>query len=88
MEDLGKIRIEYKKDNNVIRIYNSPFVCSLVINGKVVDQYMGAVAKPFILHGTIESDNETIYVAAKMGWFNMKLIYNGEVVAKKFLAFG
>ena len=81
MEDLGKIRIEYKKDNNVIRIYNSPFVCSLVINGKVVDQYIGAVAKPFILHGTI-------YVAAKMGWFYMKLIYNGEIVAKKFLAFG
>jgi len=53
MEDLGKIRIEYKKDNNVIKIYNSPFVCSLVINGIVVDQYMGAVAWPFILHGTI-----------------------------------
>ncbi len=46
--DLGKIRIEYKENDNVVQIYNFPRACSLVINGKVVDQYLGLVAHAFV----------------------------------------
>lgn len=85
---LGKLRIEYKQDGNVIQIYNSPTVCSLVINGKVAKQYVGEVATRFVLNGTIEKDDEKIQIEAKMGFFNMRLFYNGVCVAKKFMAFG
>ena len=86
--DLGKIRIEYKENDNIIQIYNSPQVCSLVINNKVVDQYLGLVATRFCLKGEINTNNELITVEAIMGYFNMRLYYNGRLVAKKFMALG
>ena len=86
--DLGQIRIEYKENDNIIRIYNSPQVCSLVINNKVVDQYLGLVATRFCLKGEINTNNELITVEAKMGYFNMRLYYNGRLVAKKFMGLG
>ena len=86
--DLGKIRIEYKENDNIIQIYNSPQACSLVINNKVVDQYLGMVATRFCLKGEINTNNELITVEAKMGYFNMRLYYNGRLVAKKFMGLG
>ena len=86
--DLGKIRIEYKENDNVVQIFNSPQACSLVINGKVVDQYLGLVATRFCLKGEINTNNEMITVEAKMGYFNMRLYYNGRLVAKKFMGLG
>ena len=86
--DLGKIRIEYKENDNVVQVYNSPQACSLVINGKVVDQYLGLVATSFCLKGEIDSNNELIAVEAKMGYINMRLYYNGRLVAKKFMGLG
>ena len=86
--DLGKIRIEYKENDNIIQIYNSPQACSLVINNKVVDQYLGLVATRFCLKGEINTENELITVEAKMGYFNMRLYYNGRLVAKKFMGLG
>ena len=86
--DLGRIRIEYKENNNIIQIYNSPQACSLVINNKVVDQYLGLVATRFCLKGEINTNNELITVEAKMGYFNMRLYYNGRLVAKKFMGLG
>jgi hypothetical protein len=86
--DLGKIRIEYKENDNIIQIYNSPQACSLVINNKVVDQYLGLVATRFCLKGEINTQNELITVEAKMGDFNMRLYYNGRLVAKKFMGLG
>ena len=86
--DLGKIRIEYKENDNIIQIYNSPQVCSLVINNKVVDQYLGLVAFPFCLKSEINTKNELITVEAKMGYLNMRLYYNGRLVAKKFMGLG
>ena len=85
---LGKIRIEYKENDNVVQIYNSPQACSLVINGKVVDQYLGLVATRFCLKGEVVSNNERITVEAKMGYFNMRLYYNARPVAKKFMGLG
>ena len=86
--DLGKIRIEYQEYDNVVQIYNSTQACSLVINGKVVDQYLGLVATRFCLKGEINSNNELITVEAKMGYINMRLYYNGRLVAKKFMGLG
>ena len=86
--DLGKIRIEYKENDNIIQIYNSPRACSLVINNKVVDQYLGLVATRFCLKGEINTNNELITIEAKMGYFNMRLYYNGRLVAKKFMGLG
>ena len=85
---LGKIRIEYKENDNIIQIYNSPQVCSLVINNKVVAQYVGLVATRFCLKGEINTKDELITVEAKMGYFNMRLYYNGRLVAKKFMGLG
>ncbi len=85
---LGKLRIECRQDGNLIQIYNSPTVCSLVINYKVVAQYTGMVATRFVLKGVVKRGDEEILVEAKMGFCNMRLFYNGELVAKKFMAFG
>ena len=85
---LGKLRIEYRQDDNVIQIYNSVSVCSLVINNNVVDEYKGAVAPRFTLKGTIEKEDKVINIEAKMGFFYMRLYYDGILVAKKFMALG
>ena len=86
--NLGRIRMEYKEGDNVVQVYNSPQACSLVINGEVVDYYIGFIATRFCLKGKIESENELITVEAQMGYFNMRLYYNGRQVAKKFMGMG
>ena len=88
MEDIGIVRMEYKQDNNVIKLWNSPKVCSLMINGKIVDQYRAVVATRFVLKGEINVDDKTITVEAKMGFFFMRIYYDGKMVAKKFMGFG
>ncbi len=88
MEDLGKIKMEYVAQGNVIRIYNSANVCSLVINDKVVDQYWGAVALTFCLSGSIKIEGEKIPVEARMGYLNMRLYVDGNLVGKVFMGLG
>ena len=87
-ELLGKVKIEYIKDGNVIRIYNSLEVCSLVINGNVVDKYVGFVATPFCIKGKVVTNYKDILVEAKMGHLFIKLYYDGKVVGKKFMGLG
>ena len=84
----GELKIEYQADGNVIQVYNSLKVCSLVINGEVVDRYTGLVAGKFVLHGFADRDGELIPVEAKMGAAFMRLYYDGELVAKRFMMFG
>ena len=86
--DLGRLRIEYTQDNDIIQIFNSPTVCSLVINDKVVDEYSGVIVFRFTLKGTIQKENKTIQIEAKMGFLFMKLFYDGVLVSKKFMGFG
>ncbi|GEM_PF-2655394 len=86
--DLGNVRIEYKEGGNLVQIFNSLNACSLVINGQVVDQYLGLVATRFCLKGEIDSFDGKIIVEAKMGFLNMRLFYNGVLVAKKFMGIG
>ena len=86
--NLGKLRIKYEKDGNLIQLFNSVKVCSLVINGEIVDQYKGIVAPRFILNGKIALDERTIKVQAKMGFLFMTLFYDNILVKKKFMGFG
>ena len=88
MENLGKVKIEYKDNNDIIQLYNAADVCSLVINGEVVDQYRELVASRFELKGSIKREDRIIPVSAKMGFFFMELFYDGRKVGKKFMAFG
>ena len=85
---LGKIKIEYVDGENTIRIYNSPNVCSLVINGKVVDQEVGLVAALFSLNGSIEKEGQTVPIEARMGSLNIRLYVDGKCVGKAFMGFG
>ena len=85
---LGKIKIEYIEDGNVIRIHNSFDACSLVINDKVVDRHYGIVSDKFELKGKIKVGDKKIPVKAVMGSFNIRLYYNGKMVGKKFMGFG
>lgn len=88
---LGKIRIEYTAKGNVIRVYHSIHVCSLVINDQIFDQHHGVYGNNFCLKGIIgmmPTGGKTIYVEAKMGFCHMYLYCNGELVARKFMLFG
>lgn len=85
---LGRLVIEHKTFGNQIRIYNSPSVCSLMINGKVVDQYNGMVAGKFSLAGRIVHNDRKITVEARMGHLFMCLYVDGQRVGKKFMGFG
>ena len=82
--NLGKVKLECKIDGNVIRVYNSVDMCSLVINGKVADRYYGLIGSNFVLSGKVKMDGKRIPVTAKMGNVNMRLYYDGNLVAKKF----
>ena len=89
MDKLGKLKMEYERDGNVVQVYNAPTVCSLVINGEVVDEYRGLVAGRFVLEGQIECEGEEpIPVEAKMGFLFMSLFYGNVLVGKKFMGFG
>lgn len=90
-EGLGKIRIEYVIKGNVIRVYHSRHVCSLVINGQIFDQHHGVYGGNYSLMGIIgmmKTGGKTIRVEAKMGFCHMYLYCNGQLVAKKLMALG
>lgn len=81
----GKVKIEYKNGSNVIQVCNTMDVCSLVINDKVVDAYVGLVMPRVVLKGKIQDGDKEIPVEAKMGFIFMRLYYNGAKVATKFM---
>lgn len=86
--NLGKIKIEYTVNGKIIRIYNSAYVCSLVIDGEIADQYHGIVAGNFRLTGQLDVDGRQVPVEARMGQVNIRLYYDNKLVAKKFMGFG
>ena len=75
-------------NGNIIQVYNSVNACSLVINGQIVDQYLGVVATKFCLKGSILVDDQEVVIEAKMGHLNMRLYYDGVEVAKEFMGLG
>ena len=87
---LGKLRIDVEFMGNKIQVFNSPKVCSLVINNEVFDTYKGLAAGIFELHGKIQTpDNEEKDVLVEMSIFAMMRVYcNGIQIAKKWIPFG
>ena len=80
------IEIPYIDKGNTVQIYNSPELCSLVINGKIVDFYYGLVACNFTLRYKIEDEyGKVTLVEARMGSLYMKLFVDGKLVGKKFM---
>ena len=85
---LGAVKIEHIEGENIIRIYNSPEVCSLVINDKVVDQQFGITAAWFSLNGSVNKEGRIVRVEAKMGFVNIRLYVDGKYIGKAFIGFG
>ena len=80
LKGLGKIRIEYKQDGNLIQVFNAPDACTLVINGQMADQYRGYVAGRFKLYGWLIKEDEKIEVKvsakdANIGRFPSPVVY-------------
>lgn len=86
--ELGFVRIEHTCLGNLVQVYNSPKVCSLVINGVVQDAHYGFVVTRFTLKGTMSFEDRVINVQARMGFMYMTLWYDNVRVAKKFMGFG
>lgn len=86
---LGKVKIEYKEYSDTIQVYNSLNLCSLVINGKVYDQYIGAIAAKFTLQTNFENSfRQVINVKVTMDGAKLKLFINDKKVVEKFIALG
>lgn len=81
----GALIIKYKIAGNVIEIYNTYSICSLVINKKVVDRFFGKTKRMFTLRGELSIGDATIPIEARMGDIHMNLYCNGEKVATKFM---
>jgi len=86
-EDIGKVRVEYILDGNVIRVYNAPVVCSLVINDKIVDQEYGLQSYKFSLKGNLKNGTEIIPVEAKVRYIFIQLYVKGKRVKSGFVGF-
>lgn len=84
----GELKIEHIAFGNVIQVFNAPEVCSLVINGHVADQFWGVIGGNFALQGTVQVEDRQVMVQAKMDLVNMRLYFDGELVATKFMALG
>ena len=87
-EQIGKKKIEYTVDSNTICVHSSIRVCHLVINDKVVDQRWGVFATNFLLQGKINIDGKKVAVEARKGYVNIRLYYDGNLVATKFVGLG
>ena len=91
MAKLALLLVETVKNENRTykqrQVYNSPNICTLVINGKAVDCYVGLVSTSFCLTGKVKTFEKDVLVEAKMGYLYMKLYCDGNLVAKVFMGF-
>ena len=85
---VGKVRMQYVVDGNVIQVCKYIGMCSLVVNGKVVDRHTGIGEHKYLLFDKWTVDGKKYLVEAQMGYVNMRLYCNGKLVAKKFMGFG
>ena len=85
---VGKVRMQYVVDGNVIQVCKYIGMCSLVVNGKVVDRHTGIGEHKYLLFDEWTVDGKKYLVEAQMGYVNMRLYCNGKLVAKKFMGFG
>ena len=84
----GRLKLQYNYKGHLIQIYNSTTVCSLVIDGKVVDEYLGVVGYEFTLFGEVDVMYEKVLIEAKMGYLFIRLYINEVEVKKAFMGLG
>lgn len=87
-KERGRLKLKYKYKGHLIEIYNSTNVCSLVIDGKVVDEYLGVVGYEFTLFGEVDVMYEKVLIEAKMGYLFIRLYINDQEVKKAFMGLG
>lgn len=87
-KERGRLKLKYKYKGHLIEIYNSTTVCSLVIDGKVVDEYLGVVGYEFTLFGEVDVMYEKVLIEAKMGYLFIRLYINEVEVKKAFMGLG
>ena len=87
---LGRLRIDVIYEGNKIQIFNSLKVCSLVINDRVADTFIGLYAGEFQLRGKIQTNDGEKEILAEMSLFTavMHVFCDGTLVAKKWMPFG
>lgn len=87
-KERGRLKLKYKYKGHLIEIYNSTTVCSLVIDGRVVDEYLGVVGYEFTLFGEVDVMYEKVLIEAKMGYLLIRLYINEVEVKKAFMGLG
>lgn len=88
LNNLGKLKIKYKTNNKVVKVYILPGMCSLVIDDIVVDKYVGYIFSTFYLQTKINENGRVILIEAIMGEEKLKLYYDGKLVKKRFVGLG
>jgi len=87
---LGKLKIVYQVNENQIRVYSAVNSCTLIVNGKIKYVYRknrgNSVSKRYTT--TVLDGEKSIDVKFVVGNIFAKLYYEGNLVAKKFIAFG
>lgn len=86
-KDIGKVRLEYILDGNVIRVYNAHVICSLMINDKIVDQEYGLKSYRFNLKGNLKNGTEIIPVEVKVRYVFIHLYVREKRVKSSFVGF-
>lgn len=82
--ELGKVKLECKIEDNIIQVYNFFEEWSLVINGNVVYKDIRIMKSKFCLKGRITINGKNKLVEAMMKSFILKLSFDGKVIKKKF----
>ena len=87
---LGKLKIVYQVNENQIRVYSAVNSCTLIVNGKIKYIYRNirgnSMSKKYTT--TVLDGEKSIDVKFVVGNIFAKLYYDGNLVAKKFIAFG
>ena len=88
---LGVLKQEYRINDNCIQAYCSLENCSLVMNGRIVDQNQFTAQNAvyvmgfFRLRGELKQGKERTPVEARIGLFKMRLYYDGRCVDSRWI---
>lgn len=84
--DLGNLKIEHQIDGHIICVYNSTTACSLVIDGKIIDQYCGAILNCRLI-GRLKINKCTFRIIVKIDRANLQLYCNENLLNTTFIGF-
>ena len=84
--DLGNLKIEHQIDGHIICVYKSATACSLVIDGKIIDQYCGAILNCRLI-GRLKINKCTFRIIVKIDRANLQLYCNENLLNTTFIGF-